>query len=230
SSQSESRHSESRQQRPPERDFNREPRRAGPRDQSNQPPRQTPPSQGRPPQDSRYQQNDAPLPRDVEAQLMVPLEKAYTGGRERIRLEDGRMIEVNLPKAIISGQKLRLKGQGIAGGNLFLQIDVAPHKFYKLNGLDLVTQVPVTPVEAVLAGPIEVPTIDGLVKMNLPKGLKSGQKLRLGKRGYPSPEGDRRGDQIVELVIQMPAELSDAEKELYEKLKQTETNPRANLV
>ncbi|MBE9028771.1 hypothetical protein IQ266_03230 [filamentous cyanobacterium LEGE 11480] len=82
----------------------------------------------------------------------------------------------------------------------------------------------------VLDSSIEVPTIDDLVKMNLPKGLKSGQKLRLGKRGYQSPEGDRRGDQIVELVMQMPAELSDAEKELYEKLKQTETNPRANLV
>ncbi len=170
------------------------------------------------------------LPRDVEATLTVPLEKAYTGGRERIRLEDGRMLEVNLPQAIIGGQKVRLKGQGIAGGDLYLRIDVAPHKFYKLNGLDLMTQVPVTPAEAILAGAIEVPTIDGLVKMNLPRGLKSGQKLRLAQRGYPSPEGDQRGDQIVELVIQVPQDLSEAEKELYDKLTQVETNPRSNLV
>lgn len=196
----------------------------------NAPPREAPPPRREPRPDDRYPSQTQPLARDVEAQLMIPLEKAYTGGRERIRLEDGRMIEVNLPKAIISGQKLRLKGQGISGGDLYLRIDVAPHKFYKLNGLDLVTQVPVTPVEAVLASPIEVPTLDGLVKMNLPKKLKSGQKLRLAKRGYPSAEGARRGDQIVELVIQMPAELSDAEKDLYEKLKQTETNPRVNLV
>ncbi len=188
------------------------------------------PDSAYPPPDARYQPDSRPLPRDVEATLTVPLEKAYTGGRERIRLEDGRMLEVNLPQAIIGGQKVRLKGQGIAGGDLYLRIDVAPHKFYKLNGLDLMTQVPVTPAEAILAGAIEVPTIDGLVKMNLPRGVKSGQKLRLAQRGYPSPEGDRRGDQIVELVIQIPQDLSESEKELYDKLTQVETNPRSNLV
>ena len=193
-----------------------------------------PPRSGPPPQDARqdtrYQTDPRPLPRDVEAALTVPLEKAYTGGRERIRLEDGRMLEVNLPQAIISGQKVRLKGQGIAGGDLYLRIDVAPHKFYQLNGLDIITQVPVTPAEATLAGAIEVQTIDGLVRMNLPQGLKSGQKLRLAKRGYPSPDDDRRGDQIVELIIQLPQDLSEAEKELYEKLRLVETNPRSHLV
>jgi curved DNA-binding protein len=186
----------------------------------------------RPTSDDRYtQQQPKPFPKDVEAELTVPLEKAYAGGQERIRLEDGRMLEIKLPKATVGGQKLRLKGQGIAGGDLFLRIDVAPHKFYQLNGLNVMTQVPVTPAEAVLAGPIDVPTLDGLVKMNLPVGLKSGQKLRLSNKGYPSAEGDRRGDQIVELVIQMPgAELPEAEKALYEQIRQVEKNPRSNLV
>jgi curved DNA-binding protein len=185
----------------------------------------------RPTSDDRYtQQTPKPFPKDVEAELTVPLEKAYAGGQERIRLEDGRMLEIKLPKATVGGQKLRLKGQGIAGGDLFLRIDVAPHKFYQLNGLNVMTQIPVTPTEAILAVPIEVPTLDGLVKMNLPAGLKSGQKLRLSNKGYPSPEGDRRGDQIVELVIQLPQDLPEAEKALYEQIRQVEKNPRANLV
>jgi curved DNA-binding protein len=185
--------------------------------------------QPRPNANPSYRQSDQPLPKDIEANLTVPLEKAYSGGRERIRLEDGRMLEVNLPKAIVSGQRVRLRGQGINGGDLYLQIEVAPHKFYQLNGLNLMTQVPVTPAEAVLNEPIEVPTLDGLVKMNLPKGFKSGQKLRLSNKGYPSPNGDQRGDQIVELVIQLPKDPSPAETELYSKLKQAETNPRSGL-
>jgi curved DNA-binding protein len=184
----------------------------------------------RPNPDSRYDQPPKAFPKDVEAELTVPLEKAYAGGQERIRLEDGRMLEIKLPKATVGGQKLRLKGQGIAGGDLFLRIDVAPHKFYQLNGLNVMTQIPVTPTEAILAVPIEVPTLDGLVKMNLPAGLKSGQKLRLSNKGYPSAEGDRRGDQIVELVIQMPSDLPEAEKALYEQIRQVEKNPRSNLV
>jgi curved DNA-binding protein len=184
----------------------------------------------RPNPDTRYEQTPKAFPKDVEAELTVPLEKAYAGGQERIRLEDGRMLEIKLPKATVGGQKLRLKGQGIAGGDLFLRIDVAPHKFYQLNGLNVMTQIPVTPTEAILAVPIEVPTLDGLVKMNLPVGLKSGQKLRLSNKGYPSPEGDRRGDQIVELVIQMPTDLPEAQKALYEQIRQVEKNPRSNLV
>jgi curved DNA-binding protein len=202
---------QSSQGREPSRDATREPR----------------PS---PSNDPRYRQSDQPLPKDIEANLTIPLEKAYSGGRERIRLEDGRMLEVNLPKAIVSGQRVRLRGQGINGGDLYLQIEVSPHKFYQLNGLNVMTQVPVTPAEAVLSEPIEVPTLDGLVKMNLPKGLKSGQKLRLSNKGYPSPTSDQRGDQIVELVIQLPKDLSAAETELYSKLKQAETNPRSGLV
>jgi curved DNA-binding protein len=205
-----------------------EPRRSSDRNENNPPPRN--PARPNPTQPANPTQPRPPQPRDAEANLTVPLEKAYSGGQERIRLEDGRMLEVKLPPAMVSGQRIRLKGQGVAGGDLYLRIEVSPHKFFRLNGIDLVTQVPITPVEAVLAGPIEVPTLDGLVKMNLPKNVKSGQKLRLAKKGYPSPEEDKRGDQIVELVIQIPQELGEAERALYEKLRQIEPSPRRNLV
>lgn len=170
-----------------------------------------------------------PNPRDAEARLSVPLEKAYTGGRERIRLEDGRSLEVNMPPGMISGQRIRLKGQGVSGGDLYLKIDVTPHAFFQLVGSDIQCQVPITPSEAVLGGPVQVPTLDGRVQMNIPPGVRSGQRLRLAGKGYPDGEGDR-GDQIVEVQVVVPKEISDAERELYEKLRTVETfNPRADL-
>jgi curved DNA-binding protein len=167
-------------------------------------------------------------PRNAEARLTVPLEKAYAGGRERIRLEDGRSLEVNMPSAMVTGQKIRLKGQGVAGGDLYLKITVAPHAFFKLDGADIYCQIPVTPSEAVLGGAIEVPTLDGFVKMMISPGVRSGQKLRLSGKGYPID--GQRGDQIVEIQIALPRELSAQERDLYEKLRQLETfDPRADL-
>lgn len=175
--------------------------------------------------------------RDAEARLTVPLEKAYSGGRERIRLEDGRSLEVNMPTGMITGQRIRLKGQGLSGGDLYLKIEVSPHPFFKLEGSDIVCQLPITPSEAVLGGSIEIPTLDGLVKMTIPSGVRSSQRLRLANKGYPEIGSDargdapkERGDQIVELQIVMPKELTAQERELYEKLRQLETfDPRANL-
>ncbi|MDJ0714895.1 MAG: DnaJ C-terminal domain-containing protein [Prochloraceae cyanobacterium] len=170
-----------------------------------------------------------PNRRDIEARLTLPLEKAYQGGRERIRLEDGRSLEVEMPTGMFNAQKVRLKGQGIGGGDLYLKITVAPHPFFKLQGSDIYTQVPVTPSEAVLGGAIEVPTIDGLVKMNVPSGVKSGQRLRLANKGYPRERGGR-GDQLVEIQIVVPDNITAEERKIYEQLRQVERfNPRRNL-
>ncbi len=170
-----------------------------------------------------------PNRRDIEARLTLPLEKAYRGGRERFRLEDGRSLEVEMPSATINGQRVRLRGQGISGGDLYLKITVAPHPFFKLQGADIYTQIPVTPSEAVLGGAIEIPTIDGIVKMNVPSGVKSGQRLRLASKGYPRNEGSR-GDQLVEISIVVPEQISDRERQIYQQLRQIESfNPRRNL-
>lgn len=167
--------------------------------------------------------------RDIEARLTLPLEKAYTGGVERIRLEDGRSLEVELPAGMVTGQRIRLRNQGISGGDLYLKITVAPHSFFKLERSDVSCQLPLTPAEAVLGGDIELPTLDGWVKMKVPSGVVSGQRLRLAGKGYPTGKGDR-GDQLVEIVIAVPKEVSAEERELYEKLRQVETfKPRQNL-
>ncbi len=173
--------------------------------------------------------NSRPNRRDVEARLTLPLEKAYQGGYERIRMEDGRSLEVALPEGMFSGQTIRLKEQGIAGGDLYLKITVAPHPFFKLEGEDIFCQLPITPSEAVLGGLVEVPTLDGRVNMKIPAGVRFGQRLRLKDKGYPTDNGDR-GDQLVEIQIICPKEPSPQERELYEQLRQIETfNPRLDL-
>lgn len=167
--------------------------------------------------------------RDVEAKLTLPLEKAYQGGRQRIRLEDGRSIEVDMPAAMIDGQKIRLKGQGIEGGDLYLKITIARHHFFRIQGSDIVCQVPITPSEAIVGGFVEITTIDGLVKMMIPKGVKSGQRLRLANKGYPTSQGER-GDQLVEIILVNPPNPSPEELELYQKIRAIETfNPRQGL-
>ncbi|PSB28411.1 molecular chaperone DnaJ [Chlorogloea sp. CCALA 695] len=168
--------------------------------------------------------------RNIEAKLIVPLEKAYEGGAERIRLEDGRSLEVNMPPGMFTGQTIRLKEQGVGGGDLFLKITVSPHDYFFLEGNDIAVKLPITPSEAVLGNPVEVLTLDGLVQMNLPAGVKPGQRLRLANKGYIDDQG-RRGDQLVEIQIVIPTTISPQEKELYEKLRQIETfNPRADLL
>jgi curved DNA-binding protein len=173
-----------------------------------------------------FQTVNPPRPKNVEAELRLPLEKAYLGGRERIKLEDGRSLEVDMPPGMVPGHKIRLRGQGIANGDLFLKIEVSPHRRFRLMGVDVHCTLPVTPAEAILGGFVEVPTLDGLVKISLPAGVVVGQKLRLAGKGFPDEDG-RRGDQLLEIKIVLPKTVSTAEKELYEKIRAIESfNPR----
>ncbi|MEL7521593.1 MAG: J domain-containing protein, partial [Cyanobacteria bacterium J06553_1] len=168
--------------------------------------------------------------RDIEAKLTLGLDEAYRGGKRKIRLEDGRSLEVDMPAGIVNGRRIRLGGQGIEGGDLYLKITVARHPFFDVQGENIYCQIPVTPTEAILGSAIEVPTIDGLVKVSVPNGVRSGQRLRLANKGYFNKSGDR-GDQLVEIQIVTPKEISPEEKELYEKLKELEQfNPRKNII
>jgi len=181
------------------------------------------------PSPNRQTTKATPGRRDAEADLTIPLEKAYLGGRERIRLEDGRSLEVNMPGGMVTGQRIRLRGQGVGGGNLYLRIQVEPHPFFQLQDNDVFCRLPITPSEAALGGPIEVPSLDGLVRLMLPQGAQPGQVLRMPGRGYPIGR-ERRGDQLVELAVVIPTSLNDREKAIYEDLRQLESlDPRADL-
>ncbi|MEO0759476.1 MAG: J domain-containing protein [Cyanobacteria bacterium J06648_16] len=168
-------------------------------------------------------------PGDAEANLSVPLERAFAGGPERIRLEDGRALEVNMPAGMTTGQRIRLKGQGTSGGALYLNITVEPHPYYTVQGLDVVCRLPLTPSEAVLGGPLTVPTLDGPVQMTLPECVQPGQRFRLAGKGYVNKTGER-GDEIVEVAIAIPPSLDPDQKALYQNLRAIETfDPRSDF-
>ncbi len=137
-----------------------------------------------------------------------------------------------MPPGMVTGQTIRLRNQGIGGGDLYLKITVQQHHIFKVDGTDIFCQVPITPCEAVLGGQVEAPTLDGLVKMTIPPGVRSGQRLRLEGKGYPNEKG-KRGNQLVEIQIITPASknISSEERELYEKLRDIETfKPRKDLL
>jgi curved DNA-binding protein len=114
-------------------------------------------------------------------------------------------------------------------GDLYLNVELQPHNFFQFDGDNLVCEVPIAPDEAVLGGQIEVPTPEGMVNVNVPPGIRSGQSLRLRGKGWVNHKGDR-GDQLVKIAIATPKELTATEREYYEKIRASRTvNPRSHL-
>jgi curved DNA-binding protein len=173
--------------------------------------------------------------RDVQAQVQIDLQTAFDGGRTRLALQGGgqeRVLEVKIPAGILSGQVIRLAGQGQAGaaggpaGDLLLEVTIRDDARFKLEGRNVLHVLPLAPWEAALGATVPVPTLAGTVDLRIPAGSQSGRKLRLKGRGLP---GHPAGDQLVELSIRVPAAESDAQREAYEALhKQFEGyDPRA---
>lgn len=172
---------------------------------------------------------------DQEANISLSLSEAFHGTQKRLRIGNDE-VEVRIPPGAKQGSKVRLKGRGQLNpytkqrGDIYLVVQLSPHPLFKLEGDNLICEVPITPDEAVLGGKIEVPTPDGSVSMNLPGAVKSGQTLRLRGKGWPSPRGDR-GDQLVKVVITPPAQPTAEERQLYEKIRDSRrTNPRQTLL
>lgn len=136
-------------------------------------------------------------------------------GRGAIR--QNRKIQINVQPGSDSGSKVRLSGQGERGrgggppGDLIITYKVAPHRFFTRKGLDIYVTVPINIVQATLGSKIRVRTIsDKKVVLRIPKGTQSGTKFRI--RGQGIEKGERRGDQYVEVVVQVPEKLSDEEQ------------------
>lgn len=151
---------------------------------------------------------------DMRYALEVPFMDAALGGKTRITMPDGRGLEVSIPKGTADGQTIRLRGKGAPGmgkgkpGDALITISVAPHPTFTREGNDILVTLPITIDEAVLGGKVEVPTIDGPVKLNIPKGASSGQTLRMRGRGVAPAKG-AKGDQRVELRIVAPPEVDE---------------------
>ncbi|MEX0269971.1 DnaJ C-terminal domain-containing protein [Leptolyngbyaceae cyanobacterium UHCC 1019] len=172
---------------------------------------------------------------DSEALLTLTLGEAFNGVQKRLSLGK-EVIDVRIPAGAKPGSRVRVRGKGSYSphyttqrGDLYLTVEIAPHPFFQFDGDNLVCELPITPDEAVLGAAIAVPTPDGLVTMNIPAGIRSGQSLRLRGKGWTKPKGGR-GDQMVRVVITPPKELSEIEREYYEKIRDNRTHdPRSHL-
>jgi curved DNA-binding protein len=169
---------------------------------------------------------------DQEAELELTLEEAARGGRRRLSLGDGRDFEVDIPRGVRDGQRIRLAGEGGAGvgggptGDLFLRVRIRRHPRFRLEGRDLYVDLPVTPWEAALGAEVEVETLDGKGRVKVPPGSSSGRRLRLRGQGYPDPSGGA-GDLYAAVKIMIPKKLTKKERELFEQLaKVSKFDPR----
>ncbi|MEH2189063.1 MAG: DnaJ C-terminal domain-containing protein [Nostoc sp.] len=177
--------------------------------------------------------SQAPAP-DTEAAIALTFSEAFHGVQKRLQLDE-ETINVRIPAGAKPGSRIRLKGKGRPSpfsqqrGDLYLTIEVLSHPFYRFEGDNLVCDIPIRPDEAVLGAEISVPTPDGSVMMKVPKGVRSGQSLRLRGKGWTLPKGGR-GDLFAKLQIVTPQDLSAIEQEYYEKIQaNTSFNPRTQL-
>lgn len=183
---------------------------------------------------------------DIHYKIALFLEEAQRGGQRQITLrvpetdEYGlvthreKSLNIKIPAGVTQGQHIRLAGQGAPGiggaeaGDLFLEIEFAPHPYFSVDGKNIILTLPVTAAEAALGATIEVPTLGGKIKLKVPKGSSSGDKLRIKGRGLA---GDPAGDQLVVLQVSLPKQHSELTESLYRQIAEQEStfNPRTAL-
>lgn len=131
---------------------------------------------------------------------------------------------VSIPAGVDAGNQMRLAGEGQPGvnggpqGNLYLTINVKPHKYFRRRDDDIVLDLDINVAQAVLGAEVEVPTVDGPDNLKIPAGTQPGKVLRLRQKGVPHLRSNGRGDQLVVINIDIPARLSSEQRQLFEQL------------
>lgn len=184
---------------------------------------------------------------DYETSLTISLEEALHGGERSLQVEvaeptaEGYLVRVpktvklRIPKGATDGQKLRVPGKGGKGahggpsGDLYITISVQPHRLFRLSGHDIFLDVPLAPWEAALGASVEVPTLEGKVRLKVAPGAKGGQKLRIAGKGLPKPGGGH-GDFFAVLQVVVPSQLGERERTLLEEWARVSSfNPRSHF-
>jgi DnaJ-class molecular chaperone len=157
---------------------------------------------------------------DLHASLTIGLPDAAKGNKARVHLPTGKDVEVKIPAGILSGQQIRLKGQGWPSasgkaGDALITVNVAPHPLFKPDGSDLRLDLPITLYEATLGGKVRVPTLEGAVELAIPAGTSSGRTFRLKGKGLKAKSG--AGDLLATVRIVLP----EGPDEKFEQLMKT---------
>jgi len=154
-----------------------------------------------------------------EVPVDVTLEEAYRGSSRILQTEDGTRMEVNIPRGVRTGSRVRMRG-GANGADVYLRIKVTDDPRFTRDGDNLRTKVPVDLYTALLGGEVEVPTLDRPVALKIPAGTQNGRIFRLRGLGMPQLKNpEQRGDLLVEVEVTLPTNLSDEEKRLFEQLR-----------
>jgi curved DNA-binding protein len=184
---------------------------------------------------------------DFEVTARITLEEAHRGAEINLDLvtqeydDSGlprrtpRHVKTRIPKGATEGQRLRILGKGGAGqnggrnGDLYLTIELRPHPLFRVSRHDLSLDLPIAPWEAVLGAEVQVPTLEGTVRLKIPAGTRSGQKLRLSNRGLSKP-GSGAGDLFAIVQIVVPPVVNDHERALFKQLAESSTfDPRSHF-
>ncbi len=171
----------------------------------------------------RHTRNSEP----TVATVPLSLEDIYHGSTRKIRLPDGRNLQVRIPKGIAEGQKIRISN-GPGRGEMHLKVKIAPHSLFTADGKDIHLELPIAPWEAALGSMITIPTLDGKIKLRIPEGTQTGKKMRLSGKGLP---GSPSGDQLIELIVVTPPATKKEHRELYRQM-ETEFawDPRKDII
>ncbi len=165
---------------------------------------------------------------DAHARIAVSLRDSFTGATRQINLGN-KTLNVKIPKGLIAGQVIRLKGQGSGepAGDLYLEVEFAPDPLYRAEGKDLFIDLPMTPWEAALGADVKTPTPTGNIMLKVPPNSAHGRELRAKGKGIPAAEP---GDLHVRLVIVLPSGDTPKAKELYQTMaRDLAFNPRAKM-
>src|SRR6476660_6378111 len=170
---------------------------------------------------------------DLSVAMSVSLEESVKGVEKRVRLPNGKELNVKIPAGVTAGQQIRLKGQGETAqghrpGDLLITVSIAPHAFFKVEGADLRVDLPIALYEAVLGAKVRVPTLGSAVELSIPKNTSSGRTFRLKGKGLP--KAGAAGDLFITTRIMLP-DGNDAELEaLMQKWRDGHPyNPRGDL-
>jgi molecular chaperone DnaJ len=159
---------------------------------------------------------------------------ATCGGAGRVRKM--HTLSVKIPAGVDTGSRLKLRGEGETGpaggssGDLYVVIQVEPHPIFMRDNLDILCDIPISFVQAALGAEIDVPTLDGKVKMKIPAGTQSGKVFRMKGKGIKDVQSYHQGDQHVRVTVETPAHLTARQKELLKEfatLGGEEVNPLA---
>jgi len=163
---------------------------------------------------------DCPLCSGTGEFIENPCPTCHGSGIKR----DTVSIKVKVPKGVESGNYMTLDGQGNKGGkgihagDLLVFFEEKSHEYFVRNGTDIILEAHIKIVQAVLGDSITVPTVEGKASLKIPKGIQSGQILRMRGKGLPRLRSSYRGDQLIRIIVDIPTSLSKSEKNLYNEL------------